>query len=136
VKHLAAVAALALLCALSAGCGIAFGDGPQANDFFVTLNVSGDKTVGAPLTAAVAYETIYPEPVEIVCELRQGHTTIRAIGRGEAPAVPNRTPDDDGVPGNFSFDFTVDKAGTYKIECYTSKDTANYIIEEFHVSGA
>jgi hypothetical protein len=130
------VATLALLCALFAGCGIAFSDGSAANDFFVTLEVSGERTAGAPLTAAVAYETIYPEPIEIVCELRRGSTTIRAIGRALTPGVQGVTPNDDGVPGNFSFDFMVEEPGTYKIECYTSKETANYIIEEFSVGGA
>lgn len=123
------------MCALLAGCGVAFGDGPEANDFFVKLDVSGEKTVGAPLTAAVAYETIYPDPVEIVCELRQGSETLRAIGRATAPGVPGLTPDDDGVPGNFSFDFSVEESGSYKVECYTVKETANFIIEEFSVSG-
>ena len=133
VKHILAAAAFALLCALFAGCGIAFSDASEANDFFVSLRVTGEKRVGAPLTAAVAYETIYPDPAEIICELRRGSETIRAIGRAEAPAVPGLTPDDDGVPGNFSFDFTVDAPGTYKVECYTAKEVANYIIEEFNV---
>jgi hypothetical protein len=134
VKHISAAAALALLCALFSGCGIAFSDGTEANDFFVKLDVSGNHTVGAPLTAAVAYETIYPEPIEIVCELRQGSETIRAIGRATVPGVQGRTPDGDGVPGNFSFDFSVEEAGSFKIECYTPREVSNYLIEEFSVS--
>ncbi len=128
--------ALALTCALLSGCGIAFGDAPDENDFFTKLEVTGDKTAGAPLTAAIAYETFYPTPVDILCELRQGSETLRAIGRGQSPAVtPERTPDDDGVPGNFSSDFTVDAPGTYKVECYTPLDPANYIVEKFSVGG-
>lgn len=116
------------------GCGIAFSDAPQGNDFFTSLRVSGDKVTGAPITAAVSYETIYPAQIEIVCELRQGSRTIREIGRGFAPAItPERDPDDDAVPGNFSIDFSVESAGSYKIECYTALDDANYIIEEFSV---
>ena len=133
MRQLPAAAALALLCALLAGCGIAFGDAPEGNDFFVSLRVTGNKTAGSPLTAAVAYETFYPSPVDIVCELRQGKTTLLQIGGAQAPAVTGRTPDDGGVPGNFSIDFTVDTPGRYKVECYTSKEEANFIIEEFSV---
>jgi hypothetical protein len=119
-----------------AGCGIAFGDAPQGNDFFTSLRVSGEKRAGAPLTASVSYETFYPLQIEILCELRQGSRTIREIGRGFAPAIlPEREPDDDAVPGNFSIDFSVETAGSYKVECYTVLDEANFVIEEFEISG-
>jgi hypothetical protein len=135
VKQTPAAAALALMCALLAGCGIAFGDAPAGNDFFVSLRVTGDKTVGAPLTAAIAYETFYPEPIDIVCELRQGSETLRPIGSAQAPAVAGLTPDDDGVPGNFSIDFSVERAGDFKVECFTAKEEANFIIDEFTIKG-
>jgi hypothetical protein len=135
-RNAAALLILALASLLFTSCGIAFSDGPKGNDFFTSLRVSGEKRAGAPLTAAVGYETIYPAQIEIVCELRQGSRTIREIGRGFAPAItPERDPDEDAVPGNFSIDFTVEVAGTYKIECYTVLDDANYIIEEFTVAG-
>jgi hypothetical protein len=128
---------------LLAACGIALSDTPQGNDFFTSLRVSGDKVVGAPLTAAVTYETIYPAQLEILCELRQGSTTLREIGRGFAPAVtPARDPEDEAVPGNFSIDFSVPTPGNYKVECYTTLDAfqhegktipQNFIIEEFSV---
>lgn len=121
---------------LSVGCGIAFGDAPQGNDFFTSLRVTGEKRAGAPLTAAVAYETIYPLQVEVLCELRQGTRTISEIGRGFAPAItPERHPDDEAVPGNFSIDFAVVAPGAYKVECYTVLDEANFIIEEFTIRG-
>ena len=129
------VVLLALASIALAGCGIAFSDAPQGNDFFTSLRVSGDTRVGRPLTAAVSYETFYPVQIEIVCELRQGSRTIHEIGRGFAPAItPERHPDDEAVPGNFSIDFTVEAAGSYKVECYTVLDDANYIIEEFAVA--
>jgi hypothetical protein len=134
VPRSAAIVAICLTSLLYTGCGIAFSDGPQGNDFFTSLRVTGDKRAGSPLTAAVTYETIYPAPIEILCELRQGSTTIREIGRNFTPAVtPGRHPDDDAVPGNFSIDFTVELPGSYKVECYTVLDDANYIIEEFSV---
>ncbi len=131
---------------LLAGCGIDFGNGPQGNDFFTSLRVSGAMRTGAPLTAAVSYETFYPEQLEIRCELRQGSKTLRDIGGGQTPAVtPERHPDDDAVPGNFSIDFTVDEPGDYKVECFTTKDATtrdgeriptNFIIEEFSVAAS
>ena len=130
------IAALALTGLLLTGCGIAFGGAPEGNDFFTSLRVSGRQTAGSPLTAAVSYETIYPAPVDILCELRQDKRTLAEIGRGQAPAIANRDPDDDGVVGNFSIDFVVDEPGTFKVECYTPADEANFIIEEFEITPA
>jgi hypothetical protein len=122
------------LCAVFAGCGVDFSDGPEGNDFFTSVRVSGEHRTGTPLTVAVAYETFYPAEVEILCELRQGNTTLRELGRSFAPAIlPERGPDDDGVPGNFSIDFTIDEPGTFKVECYTPRDDANYVIKEFDI---
>jgi hypothetical protein len=128
------IAVLALACALLTGCGVAFSDPPQGNDFFVSLEITGERTAGSPLTAAVAYETFYPAQVEIACELRQGKETLRQIGRSQAPAIPNGSPKRDGVPGNFSIDFTVEQPGSYKVECYTPADDANYIVEKFTIA--
>jgi hypothetical protein len=115
------------------GCGVAFGGGEAGNDFFLSLDVTGEHVVDAPLTAAISYATIYSQPVDIVCELRQGKKTLREIGRKQAPGVPNLTPKDDGMPGNFSIDFSVDAAGSYKVECYTPADESNYIVEKFEI---
>jgi hypothetical protein len=136
VKRTSGGAALALMCALLAGCGIAFGDAPEGNDFFVSIAVSGDRVAGIPLTAAVGYETIYPTQIEIVCELRRGSETLRQVGSFQTPAAaPNLTPEDDALAGNFSIDFTIDTPGDYKVECYTPAEEANFIIEEFTVRG-
>jgi hypothetical protein len=129
------IAALLGASVLLVGCGVDFSGGAEGNDFFTSLRVTGDKVTGQPLTAAVSYETIYPAELEILCELRQGSTTLRQIGRGVAPAVlPERAPEDDGVVGNFSIDFIVEEPGTYKVECYTSKDDDNYLLKEFTVT--
>jgi hypothetical protein len=128
------LAAMTLLPALLAGCGIAFSR-DEGNEFFLSLDVTGQKVAGAPLTAAVAYHTFYPVSVEIVCELRQGSNLVGQIGDAEAPAIPgDLTPEDERVPGNFSFDFTVEEPGDFKIECYTRADDANFIVEEFTIA--
>ena len=119
--------------ALLAGCGIAFGGAPEGNDFFVSLRVTGDKTAGSPLTAAVAYETFYPDPIDVICELRQEKETLQQIGGFQAPGVPGLTPEDDGVPGNYSIDFAVNEPGEYKVECFTPKDEGNFIIQAFEI---
>jgi hypothetical protein len=125
---------LVLLSCIIAGCGITFAGPDEGNDFFTALDVTGDKTAGSPMTAAVAFETFYPVPVDIVCELRQEKSLIGQIGVGQAPAIPgDLTPDDDRVPGNFSFNFTLDEPGDFKVECYTRDDEANFIIEEFTI---
>jgi hypothetical protein len=127
------LAALTLIAALTSACGIAFSR-DEGNDFFLSLDVTGEKVAGAPLTAGVAYETFYPVPVEIVCELRQSSDLVGQIGVAEALAIPgDLTPDDERVPGNFSFDFTVEEPGEFKVECYTRLDEANFIVEEFTI---
>ena len=121
----------------AAACGVTFGGAPEGNDFFTSLDVTGDMTIAAPLTAALSYETFYPVPVDIICELRQGDDLVREIGRTQAPSVPEElSPDDEDerVPGNISFDFAVEEAGAFKVECYTPLDEANYIVEEFDVA--
>ena len=97
-----------MISVLGSACGVTFGRSEEGNDFFTSLDVSGEKIVGSPLTAALAYETFYPVPVDITCELRQGKDLVLEIGRAQAPAVPgDLSPDDEDerVPGNISFDW-------------------------------
>lgn len=118
---------------LFTACGVKFSDPPAHNEFFQSLVVTGDTRVGTPLTAAVSYQTTYTLPVQLVCELRQGTTTIRVIGRDEIPADPAGSPQATPVPGNFSYDFVVDDPGSYKIQCYTERDKDNFITRAFTV---
>jgi len=130
---------LLLLCVALAGgaCGVSFGESSEGNEFFTGLDVTGHKVVGEPLTAAVAYETFYPMPVDITCDLYRGRERLREIGRTQAPAVPgDRSPEDEDerVPGNVSFDFAVEEAGKHEVECYTPLDDSNFIVESFGVA--
>ena len=127
---------LTCLALLASACGVSLGSTDEGNDFFVSLHISGEERVGEPLTAALAYETFYPMPVDIVCELWRGKELVREIGRTQAPSVPgDLSPEDEDarVPGNIAFDFAVEAAGEFKVECYTPLDDANYILEEFSV---
>jgi hypothetical protein len=118
---------------LFTACGVKFSDPPAHNEFFQSLVVTGDTRVGTPLTAAVSYQTTYTVPVQVICELRQGTTTVSVIGRDEIPAYPGGGPEATPVPGNFSYDFVVDDPGSYKIQCYTARDEDNFIKRAFTV---
>ena len=78
-----------MISVLGSACGVTFGRSEEGNDFFTSLDVSGEKVVGSPLTAALAYETFYPVPVDITCELRQGKDLVLEIGRAaiSPPAI-------------------------------------------------
>ena len=118
---------------LVSACGVEFRSAPQGNDFFRTLKVSGRMEVGAPLTASLSYATYYPLTVDVTCEIRKGKELVKEIGSFTAPALPNGDPDQTPVPGNLSFDFTLDAAGAYKAECYNPLDEDSYIRKEFAI---
>jgi hypothetical protein len=132
VRHLAPplLATIAMLCA---GCGVAFTQAKDERAFFDSLTITGQGIAGAPLTAALAYRTNYPLAVEVTCELRQGKRTLSVLGSETVPAVPGGAPKATPLPGNFSFDFTVDAPGSYKVQCYTPADEDNFIEKPFTV---
>jgi hypothetical protein len=119
--------------ALFAACGVEFRSAPQGNEFFQSLEVTGRMEPGAPLTAALAYETYYPVPVEVACEIRTTEELVKEIGRYTAPALEGGDPDSTPVPGNIAFDFTIDEPGSYRAECYTPEDEDSYIRESFTI---
>ena len=121
---------------LLAGCGIAFGEAKKGNEFFDSLNVTGDMRVNEQLTAAVAMRQNYPVEVAVACELRRADEKVKDIGREVVPAFPNGSPELTPFPANFSFDFTVDQPGSYKVDCFTALDDDNYIREEIEIGPA
>ncbi len=127
---------MVIACLLLSGCGIGFGDPPEGNEFFESLNVTGDKRAGEQLTAAVAMTQNYAVEITVECELRRGKDLVKPIGRDVVPAFPNGTPDQTPFPINYSFDFTVDDAGTYKVDCFTPLDEDNFIRDEFKIGAA
>ncbi len=128
--------ALLLSAILFAACGVRFSDPPQGNEFFRGLTVTGDKRAGMPLTASVSFRQYYPVEVPVQCELKQGKKVVKPIGQDTVQSYPDGSPKVTPFPGNFSFDFAVDAPGTYKVKCYTVKDTDNSIVEEFSVGPA
>lgn len=123
------MAALLAASLLLAGCGIRFSAAPQGNDFFDSLDVTGDKRVGETLTAAVALSQFYPVEVAVECELLEDSETLKPIGREVVPAMPNGSPERTPFPWNYSFDFTVDDPGEYYVDCFTPLDEDNFIRE-------
>jgi hypothetical protein len=126
-----------MLCALAASlaaCGVSFRPAPEGTEFFKSLDVSGDRRAGATLTASLGYAQNNPRDVQLACELRQGKDLVQPIGMQNVPAIfgggPERTP----VPGTYTFGFTVEQAGDYKVECYTPADEDNYIIKTLTVT--
>lgn len=129
----AVVPILAACAVLAAGCGVQFGSSEKGTEFFTDLEVSGKLEPGQPLTAFLSFEQFYPVEVTLSCELRQKKTTIREIGREEVPRLPEGSPERTPYPGHYSFDFTVDQTGTFKIECLTPLDEDNFIVDEFTI---
>ncbi len=124
---------LLLSCALVAACGVRFRDPEPGNEFFKSARVSGDLRVGATLTGAVTIAQTYSVVVPITCELRQGKELVKAIGSEQIAALPNGTPKSTPVAVHYSYEFTVEQAGAYKFECFTTKDEDNFVIREFTV---
>ena len=127
---------LAAASMLFTACGVKFSDPPSNNEFFRSLVITGPMRAGKQMTAAVAYQTTYSVAVGIECELRQGTTVLRVIGRDEIPAYPAGNPKATPVPGNFAYDFAVESPGSYKVRCYTDLDKDNFITKAFTISPA
>ncbi len=116
------------------GCGVSFSSAPDGTEFFKSLTVSGRMTAGAPLTAALTYEQNNPVATEIKCEVRQGKNLVKGIGSATAAFHPLGGPQATPFPGNFSFDFDIDKPGSYKLECFTPADEDNFILKNFKLA--
>jgi hypothetical protein len=124
------------LVVLFAACGVSYGDPPQGTEFFKSLTISGTRRAGEPLTAAVVYAQKNPTNLDIKCEIRQGKDLVKDIGTQQAPGLPFGGPKATPLAGNFSYDFALDKPGTYKAECFTPKDEDNFIIKTFTLAAA
>lgn len=116
-------------------CGVRF-TASEGNEFFTSIDVTGEMRAGSPLTGAIAYDQTYPTDVLIRCEIRQSGEFVKPAGESLAAAHPAGRPDATPVPGTLSFDFTVDAPGTYIFQCFTPKDEENFIEESFAVEAA
>lgn len=136
MRRLPAISLLLALAVLTAACGVAFGDAPEGNEFFKSATVSGDMRAGVTLSGTVRYASNYPVAVEISCEIRRGKELVQALAVETIAALPEGGPKATPVPGAFTYTFAVAEPGTYKFECYTTKDEDNYIIRDFTVGKA
>ncbi len=118
---------------LGAACGVAFSAPKRNRTLFQSLSVTGELRTGQPLTAALAYQQYLPIEIDVRCEVRQSKKLIKPIGQMKVPAYPNGSPTVTPFPGNISYDFTIDKAGDYFVECYTPSDKDNAIRYPFSV---
>jgi len=125
--------ALLLATLVLSGCGVDFSSGKPGTEFFKSLKVNGTTTAGAPLTLVLAYAQNNPVDVAVTCELRQGSSLVKPIGTQTVPLLSGGSPTATPVAGSYSFEFNVEKPGTYKAECYTPADQNNYIIRQFTV---
>ena len=118
------------------GCGVAFSDPPQGNEFFKSLTISGDKRVGQQLTASLAVKQTYPIDVPIRCELRHSKNLVKELGEQSVAADPQGNPKVTPVVGSLSFNFTVDAPGDYGVECFTAADEDNYIAKALTIASS
>jgi hypothetical protein len=130
------IVALVAVTLVLAGCGVRYSDPEPGTEFFSDIEVAGDLRVQAPLTVTVGFEQYYPAEVELVCELRQNEQTLRELGRQTVQPLESGDPDSTPTVGHATFDFTVEPAGTYVVECLTPKDEDNYIAKEINIAGA
>jgi len=132
------LALLLLTCSavLLAACGVRFVDADPGTEFFTDIDISGEMTVGAPLTVYVQYEQFYPVDLNFHCELRRKKELVKRLGEQNVVPLENGGPDQTPFPGAIAFDFTVDAPGTYIVECLTEKDEDNFIGDEITISPA
>ena len=134
--RISTVGLLACWTLLLVGCGVRLRDPDPGTEFFSDIEIAGELRAQAPLTLTVGFEQYYPAEVELVCELRQNEQTLRELGRQTVQPLEGGDPDSTPTVGHATFDFTVEPAGTYVVECLTPKDEDNYIAKEIKIAGA
>jgi hypothetical protein len=136
VRFPRSLATLTIATLILAGCGVDFSSGEPGTEFFKSLKVTGTPMAGAQMTMLLAYAQNYPVDVTVKCEVRQGKDLVKEVGSQIVPQLAGGGPKATPVTGTYSFDFTVDRPGAYKAECYTPADENNYIIREFSIRPA
>jgi hypothetical protein len=135
VKRLSVV--LWVACAsVFVSCGVRFSSTDRGTEFFTSIEISGEMRAGAPLTVLVGYEQYYPVEVVFQCELRRHKELIKVLGEEVVGSLENGGPDKTPFPGVISFDFSVDKPGSYIVECLTPKEEDNFIGDEIEIAPA
>jgi hypothetical protein len=117
---------------LALGCGIGTDEAYQ--EPLSKIRVTGTRAVGQEMRLELDYRQTYDVDVDVECDLKQGSKIIQQISYETVPANPNGRPDATPATGTLAFDFSVDKAGSYTVVCFTTKDTENKLKASLDVS--
>ncbi len=127
------------------GCGVAFLASFKGTESLKELKIDGDFVTGKPLTISIVVNDAYPVPVRIACYYEEPDAVTddqrrilfeeRAtlIGETVLPASANTEPKDKVTHQTLSYNFTVDKPGSYFAACITPASPENGIGESFDV---
>jgi hypothetical protein len=114
---------LGAIAALALGCGI--GSDRAYQEPLSKMRITGTRTVGQELRLELDYRQTYDVDVDVECDLKQGSEVIEQIGYGVVQANPGGRPDATPAVGTLAFPFRVEKAGSYLVVCFTTKDAEN-----------
>jgi len=131
-RPISLVLCLATLAALALGCGI--GSDRAYQEPLSKMRITGTRTVGQELRLELDYRQTYDVDVDVECDLKQGSEVIQQIGYGVVQANPGGHPDATPAVGTLAFPFRVEKAGSYLVVCFTTKDAENKLKTPLTVS--
>jgi len=123
---------LGAIAVLALGCGI--GSDTKYQEPLSKMRITGTRAVGQDLRLELDYRQTYDVDVDVECELRQGSTVVDEIGSGVVTANPGGRPDATPTVGTLAFPFRVEKAGSYLVVCFTTKDEENKLKTPLTVS--
>jgi len=123
---------LGAIAALALGCGI--GSDRAYQEPLSKMRITGTRTVGQELRLELDYRQTYDVDVDVECDLKQGSEVIQQIGYGVVQANPGGHPDATPAVGTLVFPFRVEKAGSYLVVCFTTKDAENKLKTSLNVS--
>ena len=123
---------LSAIAALALGCGI--GSDTKYQEPLSKMRITGTRTVGQEMRLELDYRQTYDVDVNVECELRQGSVVVDEIGSGVVQANPGGRPDATPAVGTLAFPFRVEKAGSYLVVCFTTKDVENKLKTPLTVS--
>jgi hypothetical protein len=126
-------------------CGIEFSSSFEGTELFKSIQLTGERRVGAELTITVMVNPVYPTPVHIGCYYEDDERLTndqakldfadRAMKVGETVLEPahDRTPADDAERIPLSFRFVVNEPGDYFIACLTPAAPDNGLGVSFEI---
>ena len=117
---------------LALGCGI--GSEEEQHEPLSMMRITGTRVVGQDMRLELDYRQTYDVDVDVECDLRQGSEVIQQIGYDTVAANPGGRPDATPAVGTLTFPFRVEKAGSYLIVCFTTKDAENKLKAPLDVS--